>query len=75
MTGLSEQDVSWLTTTNWILGIACAALVLAVLGGVVWERVARWMLRAQLPDCWPPEPPPPPATRGRRSHPVARAHR
>ena len=75
MNGLSEQDVSWLTTTNWILGIACALCALAVLGGVVWERVARWMLRTSLPDCWPPEPPPPRTQRGRRAHPVARAHR
>lgn len=56
MNGITDPDTTLLTATNIALGIACAACALAVLGGVIWENVARRILRASLPDCWPPVP-------------------
>jgi hypothetical protein len=56
MNGLADPDTSLLTATNIALGIFCGALALAVLGGVIWENVARRFLRASLPDFWPPVP-------------------
>ena len=56
MNGLADPDTSLLTATNIGLGVLCAGLALAVLGGVIWENVARRFLRASLPDFWPPVP-------------------
>jgi hypothetical protein len=54
--GLADPDSTLLTATNVALGVACGLLALAVLGSVIWENVARRVLRASLPDAWPPVP-------------------
>lgn len=56
MNGISDPDTTLLTATNVTLLAVCGALALAVLGGVIWENVARRVLRASLPDFWPPVP-------------------
>ncbi len=48
-----------LDATNIALGGALALLVLAVLGGVVYELATRRRMRAPLPDTWPPGSAPP----------------
>lgn len=56
MNGLTDPDTTLLTATNVALGVACVLCALAVLGGVIWENAARRILKASLPDCWPPVP-------------------
>ena len=53
-----ETAVSRLVLLNALLGVACLLLVLAVVGGVVWELYARRRIRRSLPKGWPPDAPP-----------------
>lgn len=75
MNGIAEPDVSFLNATNIALAALCVACALAVVGGVVYEHVVRRVLRASLPDCWPPVPDEP-AARGPHATPrPGSAHR
>jgi len=53
-----ESAISRLVLLNALLGAACLLLVLAVVGGVIWELLARRRIRRSLPKGWPPEAPP-----------------
>ncbi|MCE9636017.1 MAG: hypothetical protein K8T90_09945 [Planctomycetes bacterium] len=66
MNGITDPDTTLLTATNIALGIVCLTCALAVLGGVLWENVARRVLRATLPDCWPPVPDEPDTSSSRK---------